>query len=159
MPVVVKFAEFQKRDTVAVLRELLVRASKGEVAAFAFNAEMCDGTEKMGFTGKYRADPAAALKTAGRMSQRLSQIREFQDAARPAGTHTSAGQVGGREARIFAARSFRPVVAYAEPENAHWRWVRIHPKAPYPTAVETQEGFTTLSGHVACLSRCYPLKP
>lgn len=78
---VVRVADFQKRDTVGVLRELLVRASRGEVMSLAFHAEMKDGTQRTGFTGKYRNNVEEALRVANRMSTTLNKIKDAQDAA------------------------------------------------------------------------------
>jgi hypothetical protein len=79
--VVVRLGDYRTKDAVAVLRELLVLASRGKVAAFGFNVELKDGTQKTGFTGKYAADPAEALRVATRMSQRLNAIQDLRDAA------------------------------------------------------------------------------
>jgi hypothetical protein len=79
--VVVRLGDYRTKDTVAVLRELLVLASRGKVAAFGFSLELKDGTQKTGFTGKYAADPAEALRVATRMSQRLNAIQDLRDAA------------------------------------------------------------------------------
>jgi hypothetical protein len=65
----------------ALLRELLVKASKGEIVAFGFNVEFKNGEQKTGFTGKYRIDPVEALRVANRMSQRLNAIQDLRDAA------------------------------------------------------------------------------
>lgn len=81
MAVVVQIGDFRGKETVAVLRELLVKASRGEVAALGFNVEFKDGTQKTGFTGRYRADPAEALRVANRMSQQLNAIQDLRDAA------------------------------------------------------------------------------
>lgn len=81
MAVVVQIGDFRGKETVAVLRELLVKASRGEVIAFGFNVEFKNGTQKTGFTGRYRTDPAEALRVAGRMSQQLNAIQDLRDAA------------------------------------------------------------------------------
>ena len=81
MSVVVQLGDYRKKETMTVLRELLVLASKGKIAGFGFNVEMKDGTQKMGFTGKYQTDAAEALRVANRMSQRLNEIRDLREAA------------------------------------------------------------------------------
>lgn len=81
MSVVVQLGDYRGKETLTVLRELLVKASKGEVAAFGFNVEFNDGTQKTGFTGKYKVDPVEALRVANRMSQRLNAIQDLRDAA------------------------------------------------------------------------------
>jgi hypothetical protein len=78
---VVRVADFQKRDTVGVLRELLVRATRGEVLSLAFHAEMKDGRQKTGFTGKFKNNVEEALRVANRMSVTLNTIKDAQDAA------------------------------------------------------------------------------
>jgi hypothetical protein len=78
--VVVRLGDYRTKDAVAVLRELLVLASRGKVAAFGFCVELKDGTQKTGFTGKYAADPAEALRVATRMSQRLTAIKDLREA-------------------------------------------------------------------------------
>ena len=72
---VVQLGDYRGKETVAVLRELLIRASRGQVAGFGFNVEFKDGTQKTGFTGKYKANPTEALRVANRMSQRLNDIQ------------------------------------------------------------------------------------
>jgi DNA polymerase III sliding clamp (beta) subunit (PCNA family) len=79
--VVVHLGDFRGKETVAVLRELLVKASKGQIVALGFNVEFKDGTQKTGFTGKYKSDPAQALRVANKMSQRLNAIRDLREAA------------------------------------------------------------------------------
>jgi hypothetical protein len=79
--VVVQIGDFRGKETVAVLRELLIKASHGDIVAFGFNVEFKDGEQKTGFTGKYKADPAEALRVANRMSQRLNAIRDLREAA------------------------------------------------------------------------------
>lgn len=81
MSVVVQLSDFRGKETVAVLRELLVKGSRGEIAAFGFNVEFKDGTQKTGFTGRYKVDPAEALRVANRMSQRLNAIQDLRHAA------------------------------------------------------------------------------
>jgi len=73
--VVIQLGDYKGKETIAVLRELLVRASRGEVSAFGFSVEFKDGSQKTGFTGKYKVDPQKALKVANRMSQRLNAIK------------------------------------------------------------------------------------
>lgn len=81
MSVVVSIGDFRKKETVAVLRELLVRASRGEVVAFAFEIEFRNGLHKSGFTGKFRADAAEAARAALRMSQHLNAAQDLREAA------------------------------------------------------------------------------
>lgn len=81
MSVVVSIGDFRRKETVAVLRELLVKAARGEVAGFAFEVEFRDGSHKSGFTGKYRSDAMDAAKAALRMSQHLNAIQDMQEAA------------------------------------------------------------------------------
>jgi hypothetical protein len=78
--VVVQLGNYRAKETITVLRELLVRASKGEIVALGFNVEFRDGTQKTGFTGKYQADPAQALRVANKMSQRLNEIQDAREA-------------------------------------------------------------------------------
>jgi hypothetical protein len=75
-------AEFKARDTIVALRELLVKASKGQIESLAFYAELKGGRQKTGFTGKYRNNPAEAVKVANRMSVRLNEINDAHEAAR-----------------------------------------------------------------------------
>lgn len=81
MSPVIQLGDYKGKETVAVLRELLVLATKGKIGALGFNVEFTDGKQKSGFTGRYKFDPAEALKAANRMSQRLNAIRDVRDAA------------------------------------------------------------------------------
>lgn len=76
MSAVVRLGDFQNKGTVMLLRELLGKAVRGQVAGVALNVEFKDGTQKTGFTGKYQADPEEALRVANKISQRLNQIRD-----------------------------------------------------------------------------------
>lgn len=78
---VVQLGDYRGKETMAVLRELLVKASRGEIAALGFNVEFKDGSQRTGFTGKYKLDPAEALRVANKMSQRLNAIQDLRQAA------------------------------------------------------------------------------
>lgn len=80
MSAVVRLGDYRNKETVAVLRELLVLASRGKIAALGFNVEFKDGSQKTGFTGKYQADPEQALRVANCMSQRLNAIQDLRAA-------------------------------------------------------------------------------
>lgn len=87
---VVQLGDYRGKETMAVLRELLVKASRGEIAAFGFNVEFKDGTQRTGFTGKYKLDPAEALRVANKMSQRLNAIQDLRQAAALTGEQNEA---------------------------------------------------------------------
>lgn len=69
MSAVVSLGDFKNKGTVTLLRELLGKAVRGQVAGIAFNVEFWDGTRKTGFTGVYKGDPAKALRVANRLNQ------------------------------------------------------------------------------------------
>lgn len=81
MSVVVQLGDYRNKETLTLLRELLIKASDGEIVAFGFNVEFKDGTQKTGFSGKYKVDPVEALRVANRMSTRLNAIQDLRDAA------------------------------------------------------------------------------
>lgn len=96
MAKVVSIGDYKNRDSVAILRELYIRASRGEIDGLAYNVSFKDGRQKGGFTGRFKADPAEALKVANRISQYLNQVQDLQDAAAiggkdesSSGSHTS----------------------------------------------------------------------
>lgn len=72
MSAVISLGDFRNKGTVTLLRELLGRALRGQIAGLAFNVEFKDGTRKAGVTGKYQADQAAALRVAERLNQRAA---------------------------------------------------------------------------------------
>lgn len=85
MTVVVSIGDYRRRDMEAIMRELLISASRGRVRGFAFTVEFDNGTEKSGFTGKYRSDAGEAVRVALRMSQHLTEVIGAKAAARSGG--------------------------------------------------------------------------
>lgn len=64
MSAVVTLGDFKNKGTVMLLRELLGRALRGQVAGIAFSVEFRDGTQKTGFTGVCRSSQRTAANAA-----------------------------------------------------------------------------------------------
>lgn len=54
MAKVVTLSDYRKKETVTLLRELLVKASRGDIVGFAFNVQFKGGAQKAGTTGDPR---------------------------------------------------------------------------------------------------------
>jgi hypothetical protein len=80
MPKVVRMSAFRSRDTAGELRELLVKAMKGEISGMTFCVEMNDGTQRVGFTGKFRSDKEGAAKMAHHLGELLRSVEDEIDA-------------------------------------------------------------------------------
>jgi DNA-binding MurR/RpiR family transcriptional regulator len=83
MAKVVQLQGFRSKDTIGELRELLVMASKGKVSGLVFSVEMTDGSQRVGFTGKFRSNAAEAVKMAHHLSVLLNNITAHDDEATP----------------------------------------------------------------------------
>jgi hypothetical protein len=71
---VVRLGDFRTRDSVSELRELLVKAARGDIAGITFAVELSDGTQRVGFTGKFRSDRAEAVKLAHHLGELLRHV-------------------------------------------------------------------------------------
>lgn len=78
MAKVVQMRAFRSRDSAGELRELLLKAIKGDVGGLVFAVEFADGTQRLGFTGKFRADPAEATKMAHHLCKLLQTVEGSQ---------------------------------------------------------------------------------
>jgi hypothetical protein len=76
MSKVVHLHGFRNKDTVSVLREMLVKATRGEVSGLVFAAELTTGRQRVEFTGKFRSSPADAVKMAHHLGELLSRVEE-----------------------------------------------------------------------------------
>lgn len=85
MSAVVSLGDFKNKGTVTLLRELLGRAVRGQVAGIAFNVEFKDGTRKTGFTGVFQADHTRALRVASRLGQQVDPTADDDEDDEPAG--------------------------------------------------------------------------
>lgn len=68
---VVHLAEFKNRELVAVCRELLQLAEKGEAQGLVFVVKLGRKAHRPGLCGDYSRNPAEALAAATRLKQRL----------------------------------------------------------------------------------------
>lgn len=84
MSAVVILGDFKRKGTVMLLRELLGRAIRGQVAGIAFNVEFKDGTRKTGFTGVFQADHTRALRVASRLGKQVD-VTQDEDEDEPPG--------------------------------------------------------------------------
>lgn len=78
--VVTAIATYRSRETVAALEYLLERARRGEIIGLALCAKPLSGPEEIVFADDYRKKPGKALSAAMRMSWRLTQLADEQDA-------------------------------------------------------------------------------
>lgn len=70
---VVRLAEFRNRELVAVCRELLQLAERGEAHGLAFVVKLGRKSHRPGLCGDYSRNPAEALMATTRMKDRLLQ--------------------------------------------------------------------------------------
>lgn len=72
---VVHMADFQKSETVSILKCLLEKAKNGEVTGIAVCLKRSDGKEDAYFSGFYRSRPAEACSATLRLSMRISRLQ------------------------------------------------------------------------------------
>lgn len=76
---VTKITDYQNRETIEALRELLSRAEQGRIRAFAFSVKTGTKRHLIGFTGDYWTDPADALGSITRMEYKANQLISARD--------------------------------------------------------------------------------
>jgi hypothetical protein len=76
MSKVVQMRGFRSKDTVGELRELLVNGTRGKIAGLVFSVEMSDGSQRVGFTGKFRPNTAEAAKMAHHLRILLNEVED-----------------------------------------------------------------------------------
>lgn len=76
---VIRIEEYQPRDTVKTLRELLARAETGRLRGFAFAIKTGQLRHRYGFTGDYRANPNDLLGPAARIVYKVNQAISAMD--------------------------------------------------------------------------------
>lgn len=73
---VLELVKYTNRDTIAVLKSLLVKAIAGDVRGLAMCYRMKDGEEESSFTGAYKHHPEDGLAATMALSWRLTQARD-----------------------------------------------------------------------------------
>lgn len=73
-----KISEYQARDTVAALEQLLEEARAGKITGFAWACKLGPKNHGIGLTGDYRKDPLQVLAISARIEYRLHQIIDKQ---------------------------------------------------------------------------------
>lgn len=71
---VTRISEYQSRDMVASLRDLLERAEQGKLKALAFSAKTGPKRHVIGLVGDYWTDPIEALAVATRIEFKCNQL-------------------------------------------------------------------------------------
>lgn len=79
MPNITRIDDYQHRDVVAALRDLLHRAERKRMRAFAFVFKDGPLTHHIGFTGEYWDDPAQVLSCISRMEYKANQLVSARD--------------------------------------------------------------------------------
>lgn len=77
---VVGIQEYRCRDIVSALEHMLSCARRGEIKGLALCAKDIKGKEHLAFVGEYMTNPALGVNAANRMSWRLTQLQDEQDA-------------------------------------------------------------------------------
>ena len=73
-----RLVENKNEDTIRVLRALLARAERGDLAGIAVCFRTRGAGEDVAFTGIYRERPSDALAAGMRMSHRINMLQEVQ---------------------------------------------------------------------------------
>lgn len=73
---VVRIVEYKNRDTIAVCREIIAKAERGEVTGMLFALRLGDFDHGIGATGSYLKDPISGLAVAGRLLSIISKFAE-----------------------------------------------------------------------------------
>lgn len=76
---VTRIDEYTARDTVMVLRELLVRAESGRMHGLVFCFKSAPHRHRYGFAGQYRSNPVEALGCITRMEYKVNQLISAAD--------------------------------------------------------------------------------
>jgi len=71
---VTKIENYQNRETIAALRDLLERAERGAVRGMAFTIKVRGNRHMVGFTGDYHANPHEMLGVITRMEYKVNQL-------------------------------------------------------------------------------------
>lgn len=79
MTVVTDISEYEGREIVAALLELLERAQQGRLRGFAFAVKTGPRKHRLGITGDYWRDPYDALGCVTRMEYKLNQLISQRD--------------------------------------------------------------------------------
>lgn len=70
---IIELVKYESRETAAVLRALLAKATKGELRGLALCYRTDEGAEENVFTGVYKARPESAVAAIHRMSWQMTQ--------------------------------------------------------------------------------------
>jgi len=76
---IARIDEYQNRETVIALRDLLERAEKGRIKGFAFSIKTGSKRHRIGFTGDYWHDPYEVLGCVTRMEYKVNQLISARD--------------------------------------------------------------------------------
>lgn len=76
---VTRIDEHQSRGIEAALLDLLDRAKKNQLRAFAYAFKTGTRHHRYGLSGEYRDDPAQALAVVTRMEYKVNQLISAQD--------------------------------------------------------------------------------
>lgn len=71
---VTKISEYESREIIHALQDLLERAIAGRVKGFAFSIKTASKRHRIGFTGDYWRDPTEALGVITRMEYKANQL-------------------------------------------------------------------------------------
>lgn len=76
---ITKIEEYKNLDTVQTLRDLLDRAERGRLRAFAFSFKSGPYRHRFGFTGDYVNNPVEVLGCVTRMEYKVNQMISARD--------------------------------------------------------------------------------
>lgn len=76
---VARIDDYQHREIVIALRDLLERAEKGRIKGFAFSIKTGPKRHRIGFTGDYWTDPYEVLGCVTRMEYKVNQLISARD--------------------------------------------------------------------------------
>lgn len=76
---VTRISDYQNRDTVSALKDMLARAQAGKLRGVAFAVKTGAKRHLMGMTGEYWDDPHEALSVATRMEYKINQVISGRD--------------------------------------------------------------------------------
>lgn len=76
---VTRIDEYQSRDIISALQDLLARAENGRLRGFAFAIKLGPRHHRIGFTGDYWNDPYDLLGCVTRMEYKVNQVISSRD--------------------------------------------------------------------------------
>jgi hypothetical protein len=77
---VIRITEYQNRDTVSALEDMLARARRGEILGLCFAYKIDQKNHGIGLTGEYITDPTDVLAVVSRIEFEVNMlVRERGD--------------------------------------------------------------------------------